>query len=149
MLDHNFLPHTGAVRCVYSDEAKGKRSAHCMHQPDAKRQKGQQHLGADKQQEQLRSTACNGDPGGGGAPGWDPDVESAVRRFLQGHLDPLFKADVLTREQYKAVVYKVLGKVMRSHAKAKDAKFLIKEGEQIRKLAQQYVEIVCARGPTL
>lgn len=37
---------------------------------------------------------------------------------------------------------KTTDKVMKYHCKAKNANFLIKEGEKVKKLAEQYVETV-------
>lgn len=43
-------------------------------------------------------------------------------------------------EQYRWAVTKATEKVMKYHSKAKSANFLIKEGDKIKKLAEQYVE---------
>lgn len=43
-------------------------------------------------------------------------------------------------EQYRWAVTKTTEKVMKYHSKAKSANFLIKEGDKIKKLAEQYVE---------
>jgi hypothetical protein len=47
---------------------------------------------------------------------------------------------VITSEQYKWAVAKTTEKVMKYHSKAKSASFLIKEGEKVKKLAEQYIE---------
>ncbi|TXG50690.1 hypothetical protein EZV62_023214 [Acer yangbiense] len=43
-------------------------------------------------------------------------------------------------EQYRWTVAKTIDKVMKYHSKAKNANFLIKEGEKVKKLAEQYIE---------
>lgn len=43
-------------------------------------------------------------------------------------------------DQYRWAVTKTREKVMKYHSKAKSANFLIKEGDKIKKLAEQYVE---------
>lgn len=47
---------------------------------------------------------------------------------------------MITAEQYRWAVAKTTDKVMKYHGKSKNANFLIKEGEKVKKLAVQYVE---------
>ena len=50
------------------------------------------------------------------------------------------KSGVITVEQYRWAVGKTDEKVMKYHSKEQNANFLIKEGEKVKKLAEQYVE---------
>lgn len=63
-----------------------------------------------------------------------------VEAYIKEHIRPLCKSGVITAEQYKWAVSKTTDKVMKYHSKAKNANFLIKEGEKVKKLAEQYVE---------
>lgn len=62
--------------------------------------------------------------------------------YIKEHIRPLCKSGVITVEQYRWAVGKTLDKVMKFHRKAKNANFLIREGEKVKKLAEQYVEAV-------
>ena len=63
-----------------------------------------------------------------------------VEAYIKEHIRPLCKSGVITVEQYRWAVGKTADKVMKYHSKAKSANFLIKEGEKVKKLAEQYVE---------
>ncbi|KAK1276793.1 hypothetical protein QJS04_geneDACA012800 [Acorus gramineus] len=63
-----------------------------------------------------------------------------VEAYVKEHLRPLCKSGVITVEQYRWAVGKTTDKVMRYHSKEKNANFLIKEGEKVKKLAVQYIE---------
>lgn len=63
-----------------------------------------------------------------------------VETYIKEHIRPLCKSGVITVEQYRWAVGKTTEKVMKYHSKDKNANFLIKEGEKVKKLAQQYVE---------
>jgi hypothetical protein len=47
---------------------------------------------------------------------------------------------VISVKQYRWAVGKTTEKVMKFHQKDKNANFLIKEGDKVKKLAEQYVE---------
>lgn len=63
-----------------------------------------------------------------------------MEAYIKEHIRPLCKSGVITTEQYRWAVVKTTEKVMKYHKKAKNADFLIKEGEKVKKLAEQYVE---------
>ena len=63
-----------------------------------------------------------------------------VEAYIKEHIRPLCKSGVITAEQYRWAVAKTTEKVMKHHCKSKNANFLIKEGEKVKKLAEQYVE---------
>lgn len=63
-----------------------------------------------------------------------------VEAYIKEHIRPLCKSGVITVEQYRWTVGKTTEKVMKYHSKDKNANFLIKEGEKVKKLAEQYVE---------
>ncbi|KAJ8436546.1 hypothetical protein Cgig2_031487 [Carnegiea gigantea] len=67
-------------------------------------------------------------------------VLKKVEAYIKEHIRPLCKSGVITVEQYRWAVGKTAEKVMKYHSKAKSANFLIKEGEKVKKLAEQYVE---------
>ncbi|CAL9030432.1 unnamed protein product [Prunus brigantina] len=67
-------------------------------------------------------------------------VSKKVEAYIKEHIRPLCKSGVITTEQYKWAAAKTTDKVMKYHSKAKNANFLIKEGEKVKKLAEQYVE---------
>lgn len=60
--------------------------------------------------------------------------------FVKENIRPLCKSGVITVEQYRWAVAKTAEKVMKHHLEAKNANFLIKEGDKVKKLALQYVE---------
>ncbi|GFP79301.1 uncharacterized protein at4g10930 [Phtheirospermum japonicum] len=66
--------------------------------------------------------------------------QSRVEAYIKEHIRPLCKSGVITVEQYRWAVGKTTEKVMKYHSKEKNANFLIKEGEKVKKLAEQYVE---------
>lgn len=65
-----------------------------------------------------------------------------MEAYVKEHIRPLCKSGVITTEQYRWAVAKATDKVMKYHYKAKNANFLIKEGEKVKKLVEQYVEAV-------
>ncbi|KNA18066.1 hypothetical protein SOVF_074350 isoform A [Spinacia oleracea] len=67
-------------------------------------------------------------------------VLKKVEAYIKEHIRPLCKSGVITVEQYRWAVAKTTEKVMKYHSKAKNANFLIKEGEKVKKLAGQYIE---------
>ncbi|CAM8900123.1 unnamed protein product [Rhodiola kirilowii] len=67
-------------------------------------------------------------------------VSKKVEAFIKEHIRPLCKSGVITVEQYRWAVGKTTQKVMKYHSKDKNANFLIKEGEKVKKLALQYLE---------
>ncbi|XP_044485820.1 uncharacterized protein At4g10930 isoform X3 [Mangifera indica] len=68
------------------------------------------------------------------------NVHQKVEAYIKEHIRPLCKSGVITVEQYRWAVAKTTDKVMKYHSDAKNANFLIKEGEKVKKLAEQYVE---------
>ncbi|GMI95529.1 hypothetical protein like AT4G10930 [Hibiscus trionum] len=67
-------------------------------------------------------------------------VSKKVEAYVKEHIRPLCKSGVITAEQYRWAVAKTTDKVMKYHLDAKNANFLVKEGEKVKKLAEQYVE---------
>ncbi|CAJ2676428.1 unnamed protein product [Trifolium pratense] len=67
-------------------------------------------------------------------------VAKKVEAYIKEHIRPLCKSGVISAEQYRWAVAKTTDKVMKYHCKSKNANFLIKEGEKVKKLAEQYVE---------
>ncbi|GAB4857577.1 hypothetical protein Ancab_015486 [Ancistrocladus abbreviatus] len=67
-------------------------------------------------------------------------VAKKVEAYIKEHIRPLCKSGVITVKQYRWAVSKTTDKVMKYHSKAKNANFLIKEGEKVKKLAEEYVE---------
>nr|GMC99942.1 uncharacterized protein At4g10930 isoform X2 [Ipomoea batatas] len=67
-------------------------------------------------------------------------VSRKVEAYIKEHIRPLCKSGVISVEQYRWAVSKTTEKVMKYHSKDKNANFLIKEGEKVKKLAEQYVE---------
>ncbi|XP_048320341.2 uncharacterized protein At4g10930 isoform X1 [Ziziphus jujuba] len=67
-------------------------------------------------------------------------ISKKVEAYVKEHIRPLCKSGVITTEQYRWAVAKATDKVMKYHYKAKNANFLIKEGEKVKKLVEQYVE---------
>ncbi|KAK9072964.1 hypothetical protein SSX86_009400 [Deinandra increscens subsp. villosa] len=63
-----------------------------------------------------------------------------VEAYIKEHVRPLCKSGVITVEQYRWAVGKTTDKIMKYHSKDTSANFLIKEGEKVKKLAEQYVE---------
>ncbi|XP_010918320.1 uncharacterized protein At4g10930 [Elaeis guineensis] len=68
-------------------------------------------------------------------------ISKKVEAYIKEHIRPLCKSGVITVDQYRWAVVKTTDKVMRYHYKDKNASFLIKEGEKVKKLAEQYVEV--------
>ncbi|KAG8382120.1 hypothetical protein BUALT_Bualt05G0043500 [Buddleja alternifolia] len=68
------------------------------------------------------------------------NVMKKVEAYIKEHVRPLCKSGVITVEQYRWAVGKTTEKIMKYHSKEKNANFLIKEGEKVKKLAEQYVE---------
>nr|XP_043613426.1 uncharacterized protein At4g10930 [Erigeron canadensis] len=73
-----------------------------------------------------------------------PDKRSSVFKkveaYIKEHIRPLCKSGVITVDQYRWAVGKTTDKIMKYHSKDTNANFLIKEGEKVKKLAEQYVE---------
>lgn len=72
-----------------------------------------------------------------------PDKSSVCKKvesYIKEHIRPLCKSGVITVEQYRWAVGKTTEKIMKYHSKDTNANFLIKEGEKVKKLAEQYVE---------
>ncbi|KAJ0940338.1 putative chromatin regulator PHD family [Helianthus annuus] len=67
-------------------------------------------------------------------------VFKKVEAYIKEHIRPLCKSGVITVEQYRWAVAKTTDKIMKYHSKDTNANFLIKEGEKVKKLAEQYVE---------
>ncbi|RDX92038.1 hypothetical protein CR513_25890, partial [Mucuna pruriens] len=67
-------------------------------------------------------------------------VTKKVESYIKEHIRPLCKSGVITADQYRWAVTKTTEKVMKYHCKAKNANFLIKEGEKVKKLAEQYAK---------
>ncbi|XP_024985934.1 uncharacterized protein At4g10930 isoform X2 [Cynara cardunculus var. scolymus] len=67
-------------------------------------------------------------------------VFKKVEAYIKEHIRPLCKSGVITVDQYRWAVGKTTDKIMKYHSKDTNANFLIKEGEKVKKLAQQYVE---------
>ncbi|KAJ1438067.1 Zinc finger, RING-type [Sesbania bispinosa] len=67
-------------------------------------------------------------------------ITRKVEAYIKEHIRPLCKSGVITAEQYRWAVAKTTDKVMKYHCKSKNANFLIKEGEKVKKLAEQYAE---------
>lgn len=67
-------------------------------------------------------------------------VFKKVEAYIKEHIRPLCKSGVITVEQYRWAVGKTTDKIMKYHSKETNANFLIKEGEKVKKLAEQYVE---------
>ncbi|KAK0604334.1 hypothetical protein LWI29_014642 [Acer saccharum] len=67
-------------------------------------------------------------------------ISKKVEAYIKEHIRPLCKSGVITAEQYRWIVAKTTDKVMKYHSKAKNANFLIKEGEKVKKLVEQYIE---------
>ncbi|KAK1440904.1 hypothetical protein QVD17_06737 [Tagetes erecta] len=63
-----------------------------------------------------------------------------VEAYIKEHIRPLCKSGVITVEYYRWAVSKTTEKIMKYHSKDTSASFLIKEGEKVKKLAEQYVE---------
>ncbi|KAM7259997.1 hypothetical protein ACFE04_015738 [Oxalis oulophora] len=67
-------------------------------------------------------------------------VSKKVEAYIKEHIRPLCLSGVITREEYRWAVAKTTEKVMKYHSNAKSASFLIKEGDKVKKLAEQYIE---------
>ncbi|XP_074580177.1 uncharacterized protein At4g10930 isoform X2 [Curcuma longa] len=68
-------------------------------------------------------------------------VYKKVEAYIKEHIRPLCKSGVITVEQYRWAVGRTTDKVMGYHGDAKTANFLIKEGDKVKKLAEQYIEV--------
>ncbi|KAK2966531.1 hypothetical protein RJ640_019060 [Escallonia rubra] len=67
-------------------------------------------------------------------------VHKKVEAYIKEHVRPLCKSGVITVEQYRWAVGKTTEKIMKYHSRDTNAKFLIREGEKVKRLAEQYVE---------
>ncbi|CAN0840943.1 Uncharacterized protein At4g10930, partial [Linum grandiflorum] len=65
-------------------------------------------------------------------------VSKKVEAYIKEHIRPLCKSGVINVEQYRWAVAKTTDKVLKYHSNSKNASFLIKEGEKVKKLAEQY-----------
>ncbi|CAL1373612.1 unnamed protein product [Linum trigynum] len=72
-------------------------------------------------------------------------VSKKVEAYIKEHIRPLCKSGVISVEQYRWAVAKTTDKVMKYHSSSKNASFLIKEGEKVKKLAEQYAEAAQAQ----
>ncbi|KAK4422508.1 hypothetical protein Salat_1833300 [Sesamum alatum] len=75
-------------------------------------------------------------------------VIKKVEAYIKEHIRPLCKSGVITVDQYRWAVGKTTEKVMKYHSKEKNANFLIKEGEKVKKLAEQYIEAAQQKAKT-
>lgn len=75
-------------------------------------------------------------------------VSRKVESYIKEHIRPLCKSGVITVEEYRWAVGKTTEKVMKYHSKDKNANFLVKEGEKVKKLAEQYVEAAQQKAKT-
>ncbi|CAH8388532.1 unnamed protein product [Eruca vesicaria subsp. sativa] len=82
------------------------------------------------------------------ADGFSDSIIKKVEAYIKEHIRPLCKSGVINVEQYRWAVTKTREKVMKYHSKAKSANFLIKEGDKIKKLAEQYVETAASSSAT-
>ncbi|KAJ6701874.1 RING FINGER PROTEIN 41 151 [Salix koriyanagi] len=73
-------------------------------------------------------------------------VSKKVEAYIKEHIRPLCKSGIIDAEQYRWAVAKTTDKVMKYHLNAKNANFLIKEGEKVKKLSEQYVEAAQQKG---
>jgi len=80
------------------------------------------------------------DPASNNTPDSSSSTYKKVEMFVKEHIRPLCKSGVITVDQYRWAVTKTTDKVMSFHRDAKNASFLIKEGDKVKKLALQYVE---------
>jgi hypothetical protein len=69
-----------------------------------------------------------------------------VEAYIKEHIRPLCKSGVISVKQYRWAVGKTTEKVMKFHQKDKNANFLIKEGDKVKKLAEQYIEAAQKKG---
>jgi len=90
--------------------------------------------GGDDPKKQAPDPASNNTPDGSSS------TYKKVEMFVKEHIRPLCKSGVITVDQYRWAVTKTTDKVMSFHRDAKNASFLIKEGDKVKKLALQYVE---------
>ncbi|CAI5474681.1 unnamed protein product [Closterium sp. Yama58-4] len=77
----------------------------------------------------------------------DP-VLNQVEVFIREHLRPLERSGVISAEQRRWVASKAAGKVMERHGGARSAAFLVKEGEDVRRLAERYLRTYHVRFST-
>ncbi|PAN28796.1 hypothetical protein PAHAL_5G178700 [Panicum hallii] len=80
------------------------------------------------------------DPASNNTPDASSSTYKKVEMFVKEHIRPLCKSGVISVDQYRWAVAKTTDKVMSFHHDAKNASFLIKEGDKVKKLALQYVE---------
>ncbi|KAL6763535.1 hypothetical protein V8C86DRAFT_2491438 [Haematococcus lacustris] len=75
-------------------------------------------------------------------PAMASSVVSQVTEFVRGVLDPLYRAAMVTKEQYKVIVRKCVDKVMQHHKGAQSADFLLREHQAVMRLVVKTVEAV-------
>ncbi|KQK09510.1 hypothetical protein BRADI_2g48387v3 [Brachypodium distachyon] len=88
----------------------------------------------------ARADNLKKDPGNNNTSDSSSSVYKKVEVFVKENIRPLCKSGVITTEQYRWAVAKTAEKVMKHHSEAKNANFLIKEGDKVKRLALQYVE---------
>ncbi|XP_043718186.1 uncharacterized protein At4g10930 isoform X2 [Telopea speciosissima] len=99
------------------------------------------NLSSTSQNFQRKELECNDKQSG-----LSHSISKKVEAYIKEHIRPLCKSGVITVEQYRWAVGKTTEKVMKHHSKAKNANFIIKEGEKVKKLAEQYVEAAQQKG---
>ncbi|BBN00256.1 hypothetical protein MPTK1_1g27710 [Marchantia polymorpha subsp. ruderalis] len=75
----------------------------------------------------------------------ETNVQMQVEIYVNQHLKPLYRSQVITAEQFKWTVSKTAAKVMEHHGNAVSADFLISEGSKVKKLADQYLQAFAHR----
>lgn len=68
-------------------------------------------------------------------------ITKQVESYVKSHIRPLHRNHVITTDQYVWAVSKTTNKVMQHHRGAQSADFLISEGEKVRRLAEQYLQL--------
>ncbi|XP_042480924.1 uncharacterized protein At4g10930 isoform X2 [Macadamia integrifolia] len=108
---------------------------------DSSSGKNSPNLSSASQNVQRKELKCNDEQSG-----LRHSISKKVEAYIKEHIRPLCKSGVITVEQYRWAVGKTTEKVMKYHSKAKNANFVIKEGEKLKKLAEQYVEAAQQKG---
>ncbi|KAL0447749.1 UNVERIFIED_CONTAM: hypothetical protein Slati_1902800 [Sesamum latifolium] len=124
---------TGDCRSNQIEKNSGQPS--CMEnvevEPDGSKQSPSNSKKREKETEKAKTTKGETK---------QSEENSMVEAYIKEHIRPLCKSGVITVDQYRWAVGKTTEKVMKYHSKEKTANFLIKEGEKVKKLAEQYVE---------
>ncbi|KAI4370146.1 hypothetical protein MLD38_018524 [Melastoma candidum] len=138
--------HAAAVPCDFGNPSADDKRNNPFHKACdgscdlGKKSQGKQECD-DKDDEHNKK--CDNDPRK--LPEDVDSIRKKVEAYVKEHIRPLCKSGVITTEQYRWAVGKTAEKVMRYHKKAKNAGFLIKEGEKVKRLAEQYAEAAQAR----